>query len=512
MKEHLVTILPGNMTLSIPDGENLLTILRTHGLDPESPCGGHGTCGKCRVTANGQEVLACRTVVTEELTVSLQNDTSEHILTDGIRTHTTVLPVYSGKYHLAYDIGTTTVVCYLLDGETGAELALASMRNPQSGYGADVISRIQYALQGNPDELTLCIREGMVVLAESVCKKACANPREIGTVSVVGNPCMQQLFLGISPLNLAKVPFAPILTESDIVDAQNYLPLCTKAKLLIVPDISGYVGADTIACLLATRHYEQDSITLLVDIGTNGEMVLGDKDRMVACSTAAGPALEGAKIQFGMRSKDGAIDKVWLEDGKVCCHVIGDGPAVGICGSGLIDAVAVMLFSGAMNDRGRIQSPRTVPHMAEHLSEKNGQRIFFLTDGVYLTQQDIREVQLAKGAIAAGIEMMAEYMNIRIGDISFVQLAGAFGSAIRPESAARTGLIPPELLPKITAIGNAAGSGAKLLALNREELLKADALVKKIEHLDLASLESFQDTFVENMLFPTPSPEQRFLF
>lgn len=503
MKEYLITVLPLQRSFSVPAGSNLLAVLREQGLTPESPCGGRGTCGKCRVAVNGIETLACQTVVNMDMRVMLPGKAAgEMILSRGIEGKTTLAPVRPGRYHLAYDIGTTTVVCYLLDAETGREVACASMSNPQRQYGADVVSRIQQALHGELETLTASIRQGMNDLVTTVCTQVNADPAQIGVVAVVGNPCMQQLFLGIKPDNLATIPFAPVLTKASVTDAVPYLPQCVHAALLTVPDLSGYVGADTIACLLATRQYCRAENALLVDIGTNGEMVLGGKGGMVACATAAGPALEGAMIQFGMRGMEGAIDRVYVQNGKIRCHVIGDVPAKGICGSGLIDAVAVMLETGAINSRGRIQTAQSKPELADRLSEIDGKRVILLQDGVYLTQQDIREVQLAKGAIAAGIQLMAEHMGLALEDIREVQLAGAFGTAIRPESAARIGLIPPVLLDRIRAIGNAAGSGAKLLALNRAELEQTDALVREIRALNLAALEDFQDVFVENMSFP----------
>lgn len=297
---------------------------------------------------------------------------------------------------------------------------------------------------------------------------------------------MQQLFLGISPENLAGVPFAPVLTEAKAVPCADYLPICPNAKLLIVPDISGYIGADTMVCVLATEIYKKDPITLMVDIGTNGEMVLGNKHRMIACSTAAGPALEGANIQFGMRGTEGAIDHVWLENGEVRCSVIGGGKALGICGSGLIDAIAVGLEMGLLNKRGRIQ---------------NEEHILRLTEDIYLTQDDIRQVQLAKGAIYAGIFLMAKQLGLEVKDIEKVQLAGAFGSFLNPKSACRMGLLPEELLEKIEAVGNAAGSGAKLLACDDSLLPLTEKLTQTIEFLELASLPEFSRTFAKSMNF-----------
>jgi len=234
--------------------------------------------------------------------------------------------------------------------------------------------------------------------------------------------------------------------------------------------------------VLATGMYQAVDTVLMVDIGTNGEMVLAHKGRMAACSTAAGPALEGANIQFGMRGSAGAIDHV-TEAG---CTVIGGGEAVGICGSGLIDAVAMMLRKGILNKRGRVNT-------ADHN--------YYLTDRIYLTQEDIRQVQMAKGAIAAGIRLLAEYLGITVEQIDWVILAGAFGSFMDPDSACRIGLLPEELRGKITAAGNIAGSGSKMLALNGDQLVLSQRLVEKIEFLELASQASFQRTFAKNMTF-----------
>lgn len=255
---------------------------------------------------------------------------------------------------------------------------------------------------------------------------------------------------------------------------------------LIVPNIAGYVGGDTMGCILSTKLYEKDEITLLVDIGTNGEMVLGNQDRMVACAAAAGPALEGANIQFGMRATAGAIDHIYLEQGNIVCSVIGDGTATGICGSGLIDAIAVGLQLGLINKRGKIQTEDYILH---------------LTESVYLTQEDIHQVQLAKGAICAGITLMAEQLGVEIRDIQKVQLAGAFGSFLNPKNACRIGLLPEELLEQIEVVGNAAGSGAKMLALNKALLPLSKHLTEKVKFLELASLPSFPKAFAKAMLF-----------
>lgn len=480
-----VHILPDKKKVQAAPGANLMSILQENHVFLDAPCGGNGKCGKCRVIVDGTEVLSCQTLVNRDMTVTVPQKAGLNVLQTGIETVGKMNPVKEG-FLLAFDIGTTSVVCFLLDGKTGKELAKSSMLNPQTAFGADVISRIQAAFRGELEEETKVIRDGMTALIQNACSAAGIVPEKIGVVSVVGNPAMQQLFLGISPENLAGIPFAPVLTEAKVISCSKMLPICPNADLLIVPDISGYIGADTMGCILSTQLYKKEEITLMVDIGTNGEMVLGNKDRMIACSTAAGPALEGANIQFGMRGTDGAIDHVWLDDGEVKCSVIGNRKAIGICGSGLIDAIAVGLDMGLLNKRGRIQ---------------NEDRIFHLTENIYLTQDDIRQVQLAKGAIYAGIFLMAKQLGLEVKDIQKVQLAGAFGSFLNPKSACRIGLLPEELLDRIEPVGNAAGSGAKMLACDQDHLPLTQELTERIEFLELASLPEFPRTFAKSMNF-----------
>lgn len=499
--ERIITVLPQGRKITAQAGETLLNILRRYELAPDAPCGGAGTCGKCTVLVDGAAVRSCAYTVDADITVSLipKEDTTR-VLTEGYGAPTSIEPWQAG-HMLAFDIGTTTVVCYLLQAGTGALLATCSALNPQQSFGADVISRIQCALGGEQEKLTALIRQEMTKLLKSACAQAGIAPAQIGTISVVGNTCMQQLFLGISSENLARIPFRPVLTEAKVCAAKAFLPECGQAKLLVVPDIAGFVGADTVGCVLSTEIDRAGDWTLLVDIGTNGEMVLGNRQRMVACAAAAGPALEGAKIHFGMRGANGAIDHVWVEDGTLRCSVIGGGKATGICGSGIIDAVAVLVELGLVNPRGRLQSVEQANPLAAHVREVDGERVFDLADGIYLTQGDIRQVQLAKGAIAAGIALMASHLDIEIGDIRQVLLAGAFGSFIDAQNACRIGLLPPVLLERTRAVGNAAGSGARRLACSKSELQRAQEITRKTEFLELAALPEFQRCFAKNMGF-----------
>ncbi len=462
----VITLLPDNRILQAEAGLTLHALLAREGL-LDAPCGGTGRCGKCRVWVNGEEVLACQTPITGDMTLLLPEKAPVQTDAPG-----------QGR-RIAFDIGTTTVVCYLI-GEAGQILSQAACRNPQVSFGADVISRLQAAQAGQANVLTGLIRQAMTALLQQVCQ----SPRDVEIISVAGNPAMQQLFLGLPTDNLTKIPFAPVLCKSSISDASEIFPLCPKAALLTIPDISGFVGADTVAAILASGLHQAEEMTLLVDIGTNGELVLGNRHRMLACATAAGPALEGASIRFGMGAAPGAIDHVELDQGALSCTVIGGGEAEGICGSGLIDAIARALDLGLVNHRGKIQED------------------IMLTSKVYLTQEDIRQVQLAKGAIRAGIDLLAREMGISLSHIQKVVLAGAFGSCMDPKSACRIGLLPGELLEKMFAAGNAAGRGAVLLAADPSKLAVCDKLVTKTEFLELAALPAFPKAFAKAMELP----------
>ncbi|MBO5160433.1 MAG: DUF4445 domain-containing protein [Lachnospiraceae bacterium] len=498
MKYH-VKIMPANVSFSVEENTNLMTLLRRESQPIEAPCGGKGSCRKCMVEIEGQDMLACQTFVDRDMTVQLKKRTSAEILmTDEYRRCSTDLE--NGEYALAFDIGTTTMVGYLLN-HIGEQIAVASMLNPQSVYGADVVTRIQAAIAGESGNLTVAVRMAIESLTEQMCTKVHISTKKIKRVAVVANPCMHQLFFGIPVDNLAQIPFTPVLAKVDTIPAKEIIQGCPNAQLFIVPDISGYVGADTVGCILSTGMYENEKNILMVDIGTNGEMVLGNRNGMAACSTAAGPALEGANIQFGMRGAKGAVDHVWAENGKIYCHVIGEVKAAGICGSGLIDAAAVLLENGMINKRGRIRTVKGTEPFDEYIREKDGQRVVYLTEEIYLTQNDIREVQLAKGAIAAGILLMCEHMKVPVEEISEVLLAGAFGSYINPESACRIGLLPKELEGRIRAVGNAAGNGSKLMACSKEQLQKTEIFLRKTESLELASLPQFQHCFAQNMFF-----------
>ncbi len=399
----------------------------------------------------------------------------------------------------AFDIGTTSIAGYLLDVESGEQLATDSAMNPQVSFGADVIQRADYALAGGLEELSRCVRREIDAMLGRLCEKGGARREDVYQVSLVGNSCMHHLFLGLLPESLVHAPYQPVFREAIRIPADSVgIHAGEGAEMLWLPLIAGFVGADTVGGLLATRLGEEEPLTLLIDIGTNGELVLGNRERRIACSTAAGPALEGAKISCGMRGADGAIEHVQVENGQLRCQVIGGGRAVGICGSGLIDAIASLLEVGALNESGKLEGN----------GQQDGQPVYYLTQpdaegpGVSLSQRDIREVQLAKGAIAAGIHLLAERLGVKLEDVERVYLAGAFGTYLNPESACRIGLIPGELRGRLQAVGNAAGEGAKQVVRQRDALERSKKLAAETEFLELASLPQFQDAFVDELEFP----------
>lgn len=489
-----IKFLPWGKTVEVDPGTTVLLAEQMAGIPQDAPCGGHGECKKCKVWIQGREVLACATKIWEDTEVTVKEAPRKaRILSEGMDSGFTLQPVKEGACHIGVDIGTTTVVVYLLDGKTGEILGTRSMLNPQFPYGADVISRIQAAAGGHREELTRLIREGVWSLISGACREYGKETDEIGTVAVAANPAMQQLFFGREVDNLARPPFSPVFNKTEVLLLRDYFPVKGSGKLLVIPDIAGYVGADTMSCLLATGMYQAEPVTLLIDIGTNGEMVLGNREKMAACSTAAGPALEGGRITSGMRGSPGAIDHVWLDAGAVRVSVIGEGEEKGICGSGIIDAAAAMVDLGILNKRGRIQ---------KDYRENGKERIYALTERVSLTQEDIREIQMAKGAIAAGIRILMEHLGIKMEEIAQVILCGAFGNYMNPESACSIGLLPAELRSRIKAGGNAAGMGSRIMALDREKFFLTDTLLQKIEAVDLASFPEFQRIYAANMMFP----------
>jgi uncharacterized 2Fe-2S/4Fe-4S cluster protein (DUF4445 family) len=425
------------------------------------------------------------------------------------------------KYGMAFDIGTTSIVGALLDLGTGEELASVGNVNPQATYGGDLMSRIAYA-QFDEKKLTTLRARVLNAINEFIkeaCEQAKVAPEHIYKIVVVGNTCMHHIFLGIDVTYVGLAPYAPAVRQPLVLAAKE-LPLkaAPNARVCLLPIVAGFVGADTMGAVLATRIYDSDKIRVMVDIGTNGEVVMGSKDKLMACSAPAGPALEGAQIRHGMRGAVGAIEKVEI-DTDVHCQVIGNAPAIGICGSGLIDAVAKMLDAEVVNNSGllrRRDREALPPAIRERLIDNPHGCEFVLVqaadagkdEAVTLTQTDIRQLQLAKGAIYSGILMLQKVMGVADQQIEEIMLCGGFGNYINIESAVRIRLLPPLPLQKITYFGNAAHLGAQMALLSEVERARTHTIAQQIEHVALATRPEFQDVFVDAITFSSPATAQ----
>jgi uncharacterized 2Fe-2S/4Fe-4S cluster protein (DUF4445 family) len=422
------------------------------------------------------------------------------------------------KFGLVFDIGTTTVVGYLLDLNTGNVVATSALTNPQNVFGADVISRINHVINDKSGlaDLQKKVLEAMNEITNQLYHKANVNSEEVYETVVVGNTTMSHLFWGLDPSYLAPAPFIPVFTHTIEAEARELgLNMHPYGRVSILPNIAGYVGSDTVGVMLATHINERKGYTVAVDIGTNGEVVLAGGGRVLTCSTAAGPAFEGAQIQDGMRAADGAIESVYIDRDEVKIEVIGNCRAKGICGSGLIDAVAQMLKAGIIDTSGRFTDPEDAdclldPKLKTRIIKGNNGFEFILVpadlsatgENIVVSQKDIRELQLGKGAIYAGIQVLMQIMGITPKDISEILLAGAFGNYIKKESAMAIGLFPRVPITRITSVGNAAGDGAKLALLSKKERAAAQELARRAEHVELSSRLDFQNEFVNALGFP----------
>ena len=417
-------------------------------------------------------------------------------------------------YGMAFDIGTTSIVGTLLHLDTGEQLAAVGSVNPQTVYGGDLMSRIAYAQFDEKKLVTL--RAKVLNAINGFIKEACAQAGvsrdHVYKIVVVGNTCMHHIFLGVDVTYVGLAPYAPAVSDGIVVSADE-LPLkaAPNAQICLLPIVAGFVGADTMACVLATRIYESDELRALVDIGTNGEVVMGSRDRLMACSAPAGPALEGAQIRHGMRGAMGAIEAVGIDD-DVHCSVIGSVRAIGICGSGLIDACAKMTRAGVMDGSGRLRPrdrERLPPALAARLRTADAGAEFVLVwdadagrnEDVTLTQGDIRQLQLAKSAIYSGIVLLQRVMEIDDADLAELMLCGGFGNYINIESAVAIRLLPKLPLDRISYVGNAAHLGAQMALLSERERTRAEELAQRIEHVALAARPDFQDIFVDGMSF-----------
>ncbi len=526
-------VLPDDRTIAVEPGETLITALASAGILLRADCGGNGRCGKCRVSIRTDQsektrsALACQTAVEADLRVEIPGGSrlAPEVLqkdrltpADGVR-----LPLIQGPLPpdhdcgLAVDIGTTTIAVYLCDLVQGGVAASASLKNPQALFGADVMSRIT-ALSQRPERLTQ-LRQMTVDAVEQVagvlCHTAGTDPSRIRKITAVGNPTMIHLFTGRSPAPLGIYPYQPAFTAEQRITAGDLGFRYLKGSVIhTLPLVSGFVGSDAVAGALAMNLEGAKEGTLLVDVGTNGEVLLKGPEGLVATSCATGPAFEGATISHGMPAVSGSIDRVGIEGDGVRYSVIGDGSTrpVGICGSGVLSAAAALLAAGVTGPDGRF---RTDPPPHPMLRREGERWVFVLAPAeaadsegpIRFTQSDVRAVQLAKGALRTGIDILCEAGGI--DGPGRLLLAGAFGAYLDKHDALGIGMFPPIPPERIAVAGNAAGIGAVMALLDDGVRKAAAAMASTIRVVDLAAHPEFQDRFIAALAFPeerTPTP------
>jgi len=553
-----VNFVTNNRSVTVKKGTTILEAARKIGIVIESPCNAAGVCGKCKVKVplsnlvniiqdgkyqlSEEEqaqgfVLSCGARVMADLDVEVISKNSNKTLQilnhgesfdieldsfikkeykDNGKTY-----VYAGEqiigeeeedttsliYGIVVDIGTTTLVATLVNINTGEELNSVSALNPQSIYAQDVLSRIKFA----SDEKGLNIMYSSIIkevsgLIEKNTKEAGIDKRYIYEVIFSGNTSMIHLAANVNPYSLGKYPYSPVIRGGSYLSANDHkLNISSKGLIYLPPIISSYVGPDITSGILATRLQDRKGTTLFVDIGTNGEMVIARDGKLSSTSTAAGPAFEGMNITYGMRAQRGAIEYFNIEeDGSIEIKTIEDGVAIGICGSGLLDIVGELVANKVIGKSGRFVSIEnsSLPEVLRgRLVKLDGKNAFKITESIFLTQKDIRQVQLAKGAIRSGIEFLMLSKNVEANQVDKIQIAGSFGYHLRSKSLTNIGLLPKEFEGKIDFVGNTSKSGGHAFLLNKEYRTEMENVVKEIEVIELSNGENFDKIFVKSLSF-----------
>lgn len=557
----MVRITFGELSVAVPAGTTLLDAARSAGLVVDAPCNGAGICRKCLVQlelsslrnvvqrgahqssaaeASRGFVLACEAEVTGDVSVldfSGSRGGTLQIVSHGVGAAVEVDPFISKRfdaeqgvtrvfaggeelarepgetgsdlYGVVVDIGTTTLSASLIDLATGAELACAGALNPQSHHAQDVLSRIRFAASdAGLATMHAAVVDGIALLIDALARQGSIDPHRIYEVVFSGNTCMLHLAVGESPASLGKYPYHVTLAgDLELPALPLSLPIAPSAQLYLPPVISAYVGADITSGILATALHAEGRTALLIDIGTNGEMVLASAGRLFATSTAAGPAFEGMNISCGMRASTGAIEGFSVaEEGALEVTTIGGAEAAGICGSGLMDIVAQLVDSGVVAGNGRFARPEQIwpEQLRQRLEGIGGKSRFRISEKVTLSQKDVRQVQLAKGAIRAGIELLLREVGIEATDVERILIAGSFGYHLRALSLLSIGLLPAQFAGRIEFVGNTSKTGAEAFLLSRAARNEMAELVKRVEVVELANAPDFDKYFVQSLGFAGP--------
>jgi uncharacterized 2Fe-2S/4Fe-4S cluster protein (DUF4445 family) len=525
---------------------NLLELLLAHQIPIQAPCGGNGRCGKCQVllTADGttRKVLACHEMIDYDCTVEVPQsslvqtdvleETSEEKTgeaksckdktgeTDARQEKETNRGQNEEKFLAAVDLGTTTIAVALIEQESKKTVAEKKEWNQQVSFGADVISRSRYVMEqeNGLEQLKNLVQSQIYNMIENICEREGFSVAQVKKVCISGNTIMQHIFAGLDP---TPITLAPYVSETLFDEEKSYeFPQFPEMEVSFLPCISGYVGGDITSGLYSSGLYQKEGTYLFLDIGTNGEMAIGGKDGFVCCSVASGPAFEGAEITCGMTSVPGAVCHLdWKEQScKFEVDVIGKTMATGFCGSGLIDLLAILLKTGVLDESGRLLSPKDAKEEISYLTmarlknslgynfleeDENGNGIFYLkrSPAVYLTIADVRKLQLAKAAIAAGIKMLLKETGKTYEKIDGLYLAGGLGESLNADNAAAIGMIPEALKDKITCIGNSSLAGAGQYLLTENSKTECVKITKNCRYVELAGNAEFNTEFIEQITF-----------
>lgn len=533
---NILYVLPQRKGLVYTAGQTILQILQYHHLIIDSPCGGNGTCGKCivtiisgtvnslteeeqRFTLLPQQRLSCCVYPQGEVTVCLPNMTDANITSSPhyLPTQTSSKDI-DMKYGFAIDIGTTTVVMTLINLTTKKICHTYTHLNAQRAYGADVLSRIAFATK-EPTGLTQLQKAVIRTITDgvlSLCRQYGLLPQQIQQYVISANTTMLHLLLHVPVATLGKAPYTPIFTSKQLVLAATLgLPGSVSTTVYCLPSVSTFIGADIVSgAVMAGLPHTKETV-LFLDMGTNCEIILATPRKMLACSCAAGPALEGANISYGMTATTGAIDDVSLDAaGNLCISTIGHTTPHGLCGSGILALTALFCQTGIISPRGRFRTRKEIieskyPQLGHHLLEDGKKRYFRLAphEGTpYITQQDIRQIQLAKGAIAAGLHLLLLTAQMEPCQIDRIIIAGQFGQHMNVQHIIQIGLMPPEWQPKITYIGNSSRLGAVQSLLHPSLRQEMEETAKKIQYIDLAQHPAYERLFIKEMQFPEAIP------
>lgn len=519
-------------TVHCSAGENLLKVLKENNIFIENPCNGKGICGKCKVRilsgrcnkvsqtelqflreaeiAQGFR-LSCLTEVEGDVKIELlEKKRKHHILTSGY------LPEFEKEYlregyGIALDIGTTTVAMALIDLTTGEEATQASAVNAQKQYGLDVLTRITYEYE-HPEEGIQTLQKTIVAslneMIETLCRQAEISGEQIKEIVVAANCTMTHMLLGVDARSIGKSPYQPVFTEARSVLAKEIGILAGEdTTVYCLPHVSSYIGADVVAGAYVCDLQSRKKNVLFIDIGTNGEIVLSKAGKLFCCSCAAGPALEGMNISSGMRAGEGAVEDLLISENGIDLKVIGDGTPEGLCGSGILAAIKELLRIKVIKKTGVFIKKETLsdtdfrhPYLRMH--GKKRQFLLHASPEIFVTQNDVRQVQLAKGAIFSGCLVLLKTAGIMLRELDEVLIAGQFGSHLPADSLIGTGILPEEVREKLTYVGNSSKTGAYMALLSRTVRREMEELSLTMEYIELAETENYERIFAESMLFP----------